>query len=182
MDKRENLLWKIIIIIALIAVVFNGYKLYNMNNDYISLLDDYEKAEIGTDKKLKEKVQKLEISLKEKQDFITDGSETKYYIAPEDNPSRLDAVIDFDGIESMGSRHFTIENIWLSTKDNRYKTTLMNTYGEIIYNMTIKDTIAGGKIIKIGDNYIIFEKDNEKFTYYLTDEENQNEGNNAQRK
>ena len=64
MDKRENLLWKIIIIIALIAVVFNGYKLYNLNSDYISLLDDYEKSEIGTDKKLKEKVQKLEISLK----------------------------------------------------------------------------------------------------------------------
>ena len=50
MDKRENLLWKIIIIIALIAVVFNGYKLYNMNNDYMSLLDDYEREEIGKKK------------------------------------------------------------------------------------------------------------------------------------
>jgi len=182
MDKRENLLWKIIIIIALFAVVFNGYKLYNMNNDYMSLLDDYEKSEIGTDKKLKEKVQKLEISLKEKQDFITDGSETKYYIAPENNPSRLDAVISFDGIESMGSRHFKIDNIYKSTRRNKYIATLVNTYGEIIYNMTVKDTIAGGEIIKIGDNFVVFKKDEEKFTYYLNDEENQNERNNVQRK
>jgi hypothetical protein len=48
--------------------------------------------------------------------------------------------------------------------------------------LTVKDTIAGGKITKIGDNYIIFQKDEEKFTYYLNDEENQNERNNAQRK
>jgi len=182
MNKRENLLWQIIIIIALIAVTFNAYMIYNMNNDYSLLLDNYERSEIGTDKKLKGKVQKLEISLKEKQDFITDGSETKYYIAPEDNPSRLDAVIDFDGIESMGSQHFKIDNIWFSTKHKRYKATLMNTYGEIIYNLTVKDTIAGGIIKKIGDNYIIFQKDDEKITYYLNDEENQNERNNAQRK
>ena len=169
MDKRENLLWKIIIIIALIAVVFNGYKLYNMNNDYILLLDDYEKAEIGTDKKLKEKVQKLEISLKEKQDFITDGSETKYYIAPEDNPSRLEVVIDFDGIESMGSRHFKIDNIYKSTRRNKYIATLVNTYGEIIYNMTVKDTIAGGEIIKINKDNLLFEKNGKIDTLMMAD-------------
>ena len=48
--------------------------------------------------------------------------------------------------------------------------------------MTVKDTIAGGEIIKIGDNFIVFKKDEEKFTYYLNDEENQNERNNVQRK
>ena len=77
MDKREHLLWQMIIVVALIAVVFSGYKLYYMNDGYISLRDDYESEEIGTDKKLKEKVEQLEVSLKEKQDFITDGSETK---------------------------------------------------------------------------------------------------------
>ena len=45
MDKREHLLWQMIIVIALIAVAFSGYKLYYMNNDYISLRDDYESEE-----------------------------------------------------------------------------------------------------------------------------------------
>ena len=75
-----------------------------------------------------------------------------------------------------------LNNIYKSTRRNKYIATLVNTYGEIIYNMTVKDTIAGGEIIKIGDNFIVFKKDEEKFTYYLNDEENQNEGNNAQRK
>ena len=88
MDKRENLLWQMILTIAFIAVAYVGYALYFDNDGYIKLLEDFESEEIGTDKDLKEKVQKLEISLKEKQDFITDGSETKYYIAPEDNPSK----------------------------------------------------------------------------------------------
>lgn len=181
MDKREHLLWQMIIVVALIAVVFSGYKLYYMNDGYISLRDDYESEEIGTDKKLKEKVEQLEVSLKEKQDFITDGSETKYYIAPEDNPSNLMSVIDFEGFESMGSQHFRIDNIWFSGKTGRYKATLINTYGDVIYNMAVNDTIAGGKITKIGDNYVIFEKGDEQFTYDLIDEENQNEKN-VQRK
>ena len=89
MDKRENLLWQMIITIAFIAIAYVVYSLYYDNDGYLQLLDDFESEEIGTDRQLKEKVQKLEISLKEKQDFITDGSETKYYIGPEDNPSNI---------------------------------------------------------------------------------------------
>ena len=111
MDKRENLLWQMILIIAFIAVAYVGYALYFDNDGYTKLLEDFESEEIGTDKDLKEKVQKLEISLKEKQDFITDGSESKYYIAPEDNPSNLMSVIQIEGFESMGSQHLKIESI-----------------------------------------------------------------------
>ena len=109
MDKRENLLWQMILTLAFIAVAYVGYTLYFDNDGYIKLLEDFESEEIGTDKDLKEKVQKLEISLKEKQDFITDGSETKYYIAPEDNPSNLMSVIQIEGFESMGSQHIKID-------------------------------------------------------------------------
>ena len=91
------------------------------------------------------------------------------------------SVIDFEGFESMGSQHFRIDNIWFSGKTGGYKATLINTYGDVIYNMTVNDTIAGGKFTKIGDNYVIFEKGDEQFTYDLIDEENQNEKN-VQRK
>ena len=111
MDKRENLLWQMILIIAFIAVAYVGYALYFDNDGYTKLLEDFESEEIGTDKDLKEKVQKLEISLKEKQDFITDGSESKYYIAPEDNPSNLMSVIQIEGFESMGSQHLKLSLI-----------------------------------------------------------------------
>ena len=176
MNKRENLLWKMVVTIAVIGIAYSTYTLYYSNDDYTLLINTFKSEEIGTDKELKEKVQKLEISLKEKQDFITDGSETKYYIAPEDNPSNIMSVIDIEGFESMGSQHLKIENIWYSRKNNSYKANLINSYGQLISYMTVNDTISGGQIIAIGDNYVVFQKDNETFTYNLTenliDEEN----------
>ena len=176
MNKRENLLWKMVVTIAVIGIAYSTYTLYYSNDDYTLLINTFKSEEIGTDKELKEKVQKLEISLKEKQDFITDGSETKYYIAPEDNPSNIMSVINIEGFESMGSQHLKIENIWYSRKNNNYKANLINSYGQLISYMTVNDTISGGQIIAIGDNYVVFQKDNETFTYNLTenliDEEN----------
>ena len=176
MNKRENLLWKMVVTIAVIGIAYSTYTLYYSNDDYTLLINTFESEEIGTDRELKEKVQKLEISLKEKRDFITDGSETKYYIAPEDNPSNIMSVIDLEGFESMGSQHLKIENIWYSRKNNNYKANLINSYGQLISYMMVNDTISGGKIIAIGDNYVVFQKDNETFTYDLTedliDEEN----------
>ena len=169
MNKRENLLWKMVVTIAVIGIAYSTYTLYYSNDDYTLLINTFESEEIGTDKELKEKVQKLEISLKEKQDFITDGSETKYYIAPEDNPSNIMSVINIEGFESMGSQHLKIENIWYSRKNNNYKANLINSYGQLISYMTVNDTISGGQIIAIGDNYVVFQKDNETFTYNLTE-------------
>ena len=173
MDKRENLLWQMILIIAFIAVAYVGYALYFDNDGYTKLLEDFESEEIGTDKDLKEKVQKLEISLKEKQDFITDGSESKYYIAPEDNPSNLMSVIQIEGFESMGSQHLKIESIRYSNRNKKYKASLINSYGDIIFNLSVNDTISGGKIIDMGRDFVVFEKDNEKFTYDMYNEEGQ---------
>jgi len=71
MNKRENLLWKMVVTVSVIGIAYSAYRLYYSNDDYTSLMNSFESEEIGTDKELKEKVQKLEISLKEKQDFIT---------------------------------------------------------------------------------------------------------------
>ena len=173
MDKRENLLWQMILTVAFIAIAYVGYSLYFDNDGYLQLLDDFESEEIGTDRQLKEKVQKLEISLKEKQDFITDGSETKYYIAPEDNPSNLLSVIKLEGFESMANQHLKIDNIRYSKRYKGYKATLINSYGDIVFNLSLNDTISGGKIVDIGSDFVVFEKDNERFTYDMYNEEGQ---------
>ena len=118
-------------------------------------------------------MQKLEISLKEKQDFITDGSETKYYIGPEDNPSNLLSVIKLEGFESLASQHLKIESIRYSNRNKKYKASLINSYGDIILNLSVNDTISGGKIIDMGRDFVVFEKDNERFTYDMYNEEGQ---------
>ena len=87
MNKRENLLWQIVIIIASCAIIYNSYILYNMNTELNVLWSKYEQEDIGTDKKLQNKVERLEKSLRDKKEF-------KFKMKR--NPSDLSAVISVD--------------------------------------------------------------------------------------
>ena len=126
MNKREKLLWQIVLLIALVAISFNAYTLYYMNNDLVSLWESYEKEEIGTDKKLQNKVERLEKSLQDKRDF-------KFKMKK--NPSELSSVIDFGGLSSMGMyRHFKLENIWYSKKREKFMAQLSTSNGSNFYS------------------------------------------------
>ena len=101
-----------IIAVASLSILINVYSLYNMNNTIIKLQTNYEDEEIGTDKILQTKVERLESSLIAKKEF-------KFKM--KENPSDLSSVINFDGFESMGMyKHFKLENIWFSKRRNKY--------------------------------------------------------------
>ena len=157
MKKRENLIWQIILVIGLIAILFNGYKLYNMNNDVISLWETFEKAEIGTDKKLTGMVQRLEINLDERVN-------SEFDVQAEDNPSNLETVHQFGDRESQGSKHFLIQFCGKHPKKGEYCRIKLRDRDDLpqIY---AGDEIAGGVIKKINrkENFVIFEKNGETF-------------------
>ena len=155
MNKRENLLWQIVLIIAFFAIIYNGYVLYNMNHEMTSLWEKYEKEDIGTDKKLQNKVERLEKSLQDKKEF-------KFKMRQ--NPSDLSAVINFEGLNSMGIfRHFKLQSIWYSKRRGKYMAQLETATSSNYYSE--KDTLAGGTISKITEEAVIFEKDGEIFKY-----------------
>ena len=155
MNKRENLLWQIVLIIASFAIIYNGYVLYNMNNEMISLWEKYEKEDIGTDKKLQNKVERLEKSLQDKKEF-------KFKMRQ--NPSDLSAVINFEGLNSMGIfRHFKLQSIWYSKRRGKYMAQLETATSSNYYSE--KDTLVGGTISQITEEAVIFEKDGEIFKY-----------------
>ena len=156
MNKRENVLWQIVLIIALFAIIYNSYVLYNMNTKSIDLWNNFEKEDIGTDKKLQDKVQRLEWSLQDKKDF-------KFKMKK--NPSDLSAVIDY-GLNSMGVfRHFRLENIWFSKKREKFMAQLSTSSGSNFYSEL--DTLSGGSILQITEKWVIFEKDGEQFKYEM---------------
>ena len=129
MNKRENLLWQIILIIASFAIIYNGYILYNMNNEFTALWEKYEKEDIGTDKKLQNKVERLEKSLRDKKEF-------KFKMKR--NPSDLSAVIDFKGLNSMGIfRHFKLETIFYSKKLLNITTTTLYYQPQTLTNTMV---------------------------------------------
>ncbi len=163
MKKRENILWQMIIAVASLSILINVYSLYNMNNTIIKLQTNYEDEEIGTDKILQTKVERLESSLIAKKEF-------KFKM--KENPSDLSSVINFDGFESMGMyKHFKLENIWFSKRRNKYMAELKIESGTNYY--TTNDTISGGIIKNIYEKSLVFIKDNEEFIYEVGENNNE---------
>ena len=155
MNKRIKLLWQIICVIACAMILFNIYKLYYKNDNILLGWENYNNEEIGTDKMLQEKVQKLEISLLDKKEF-------KFRLKK--NPSDLSSVIDFEGLDAMGIyKHFKLENIWFSKRRNKFMVELSRPSGSGYYS--VNDTISGGIIRNINEKSLIFIKDEEEFIY-----------------
>ena len=164
MKKREIILWQIVVVISCLAILANIYILYNMNGTIVRLQNNFNNEEIGTDKNLQNKVERLESSLIEKKEF-------KFKM--KDNPSDLSSVIDFDGFESMGMyKHFKLENIWFSKRRNKYMAELKIESGTNYY--TVNDTISGGIIMDIFEKSLKFVKDNEEFIYEVGENNNEN--------
>ncbi len=167
MTKRENLLWQVILVIAFISIIYNAFFSYQLYEESASLWNNYNNEEIGTDRRLQEKVQKLEASLQNKKDFI---------FKMKKNPSDLSSVIDFEGIDAIGNRHFKIETIYYSGKEKQFKAfvTAQVSGQPISYNIAKDDSVASGLIKEITHDKIIFEKEDEIFEYL----NNKSEGNN----
>ena len=164
MKKREIILWQMLVVISCLAILANIYILYNMNGTIVRLQNNFNNEEIGTDKKLQNKVERLESSLIEKKEFRFKMKE---------NPSDLSSVIDFDGFESMGMyKHFKLENIWFSKRRNKYMAELKIESGTNYY--TVNDTISGGIIMDIFEKSLKFVKDNEEFIYEVGENNNEN--------
>ena len=157
MTKRENLLWQIILVIVCIAIIYNCFLLYQLNSNSNLLWGNYNNEEIGTDKLLQQKVQKLEMSLQYKKDFL---------FKMKKNPSDLSAVIDIEGIESMGKyRHFRLHSTYKGN-ENKWKAIIV-VANDTKHIVGKNDSIAGGMILDVKMDGLIFEIDNEKFNYKI---------------
>ncbi len=156
MNKRENLLWQIVLIVGLVAILYNGYKLYNMNNNVIKLWENFEKEEIGTDKKLTDMVERLEISLEERLN-------STFEIEPDKNPSNLETVYKFGDRESIGNRHFKVEICGKSKGKDYCKITLPNE--DKMFKVFKGDIIADGVIKSIDrkKSKVVFVKNGKTF-------------------
>tara|TARA_B100000959_G_C14832617_1_gene562530 strand:- start:7 stop:510 length:504 start_codon:yes stop_codon:yes gene_type:complete len=166
MTKRENLLWQIILVIASFVIIYNAFFTYELYNESILLWENYNNEEIGTDRILQEKVQKLEASLQNKKDFI---------FKMKKNPSDLSSVIDFEGIDAIGNRHFKLESIYYANREKQFKAfiTAQVSGKSRTYKVTKNDSVASGIILDIDEDGVVFEKDNEIFNYKLGENNDQ---------
>ena len=156
MNLRDKFLWNLGILLSVLAIGWNGWNLYLMNNDAAELLLKFEKEVVGTDKELEKKVLELE-------NIYLKRSAMRFVMA--DNPVDLNRVISLDGISNSKRR----KNLWVSgiiNKTDDIPMALINLKDRT-YNVVKGDSIGGGVILDITSTKVVFKKNEKIHTYNL---------------
>ena len=143
MNLRNKFIWNLVITMSIISVIWCTWSLYNINFETNKLFEDYKNEEVGTDKRLQNKVTELE-------GIYTYRKELQFKIA--ENPFDLSRVI-IDG----GKR----SKLWISGIINRPDGSIMAilNFKNSSYNVVKGDSIAGGVIDNITSTEVIFKKE-----------------------
>ena len=167
MDKRAKFLWNILIGIASIAFTFYSYKLYNLNGNKNEMWNSYISSEVGTDEKLQKKVIELENNYKKRNYF-------KFKMKK--NPIDLSNVITFEGISNLGNTFRKLSLLQIGKLNNNPMATVK--YKNNYYNVVMGDTIGGGTITVLTKTKMVYEKDDEEYTFSVKPKITQLDGKN----
>ena len=156
MNLRDKFLWNFGILISILALGWNVWNLYIMNEESSQSLLRFNNEQVGTDKALEKKVSELE-------EIYLERDAMKFIMA--DNPVDLNKVISLDGISNSKRR----KNLWVSGIINRtgeIPMALIN-FKDQTYNVIKGDSIGGGVIVDITNTEVIFKKNEKVHTYNL---------------
>jgi len=153
MNLREKFLWNILVLISVLAFLWNGWNLFTMQLEANNSFLNYENEEVGTDKILEKKVSELE-------NIYLERDKMKFIMT--ESPVDLSKVVSV-GIGGSKRR----KKLWVSGIINKSNgaTMAIISYKDNIYNVQKGDSIAGGLITEITNTEVVFEK-NEKIHKY----------------
>ena len=60
MNLRNKFIWNMVIGLSVVAILWYGWSLYNISSDTNKLYESFVNEQVGTDKKLQNKVTELE--------------------------------------------------------------------------------------------------------------------------
>ena len=156
MNLRDKFLWNLGILLSFIALIWNSWNLYNMNSNSLTSLSKFKNEQVGTDDELEKKVTVLE-------KIYLDRDATKFILG--ENPVDLNKVISIDGNPNSKRR----KNLWCSSIfANQFTGTVIATMvqKDKHINVVKGDSIAGGVILEITAEEVIFKKNEKVITYY----------------
>ena len=152
MNLRNKFIWNMVIGLSFLSILWYGWLLYNINFDTNRLYTSFLNEQVGTDKRLQNKVNELEniYSFRDKVNF-----------KPNLNPFDLSRAIS----EGIGS----------GKKGQMWITGTISTGKGIVafikyrgddFNVVKGDSIAGGLIKDITNKEVVFEKNNTLKYFY----------------
>ena len=156
MNDRSNIVWVIVIILALISCLFASLKLYPMRKKWQNAVVRAQNTNIGTDKELENVIGFLEDRLKYRLD---------YEFSLEKEPMRLTNVVyltDASGKRISGKRTSKIKVTHVINGKVKYAGIYFKGQN---FNVVEGDSIAGGRVKNIGKFGITVEKQGKDVFY-----------------
>ena len=149
MDLRPTFFWNVLMVLSSLTILYSSYQLWTGNELKKSLWDTYDTEQIGTDKILQNKVNKLEEDLKKRKETVFKLKE---------DPTNLANVIPIgDGYSYFrGSSVLRVETYFITA--NGIPKVVLNHRG-VNHVASVGDSVAGGVIIDISDTQIQLMKD-----------------------
>tara|TARA_Y100000588_G_C14018180_1_gene823011 strand:+ start:345 stop:857 length:513 start_codon:yes stop_codon:yes gene_type:complete len=158
MNKKAIALWNITIIISVVITMVLLYNNYQSHQTTVELWEEFENQEIGTDKILQNKVQKIE------NDFM---KRENYKFVIDESPTELSNVIAFDGFDPRfagSSKYIYVTAIITSPSNNKHKAIVK--FRDMEYTVETGDSIAGGLIASISEKEVEFNKNGKSYNFY----------------
>ena len=149
MDLRQTFFWNVLIVLSSLTILYSSYQLWTGNELKKTLWDTYDTEQIGTDKILQNKVNKLEKDLTVRKEAVFKLKE---------DPTNLSNVIPMgDGLSYFrGSAALRVETYFITA--NGTPKVVLNHRG-VNHIASVGDSVAGGIILNISDTQVKLMKD-----------------------
>ena len=154
MNLRETFIWNALVGASVVFILYFGYLNYSNYQKYNKQWIEYSKEELGTDNELSNKIMALEAKLNQKEE---------YAFQFKNNPTDLRRIIQIEGMES----YFGISSNDIKVLGRLGDRPIIQYKGKSYTNLTVGDTIAGGKIVNMTSKELTFVRGDEEILYPL---------------
>lgn len=157
MNKRNQTIWTLLIVLALVLSVLNGFRFYPIQEKFRVVESRAERTKFGTDEELVQIIEYLESRLE---------TRNNYNFNLENEPMRLQNVLfayDAQGrlIRYRDSRKLRVTAVFIGGS----KPQALINYHDLNYTVAIGDSLDGSEVIWIDAEEVVFSKDNTEVHY-----------------
>ncbi len=166
MNKRNQTIWTLLLILSLIFIALNGFRLYPIYKKYKRIERRAQNVQIGTDKELENTIEYLEDRLEKR---------NLYEFALENKPLNLQNVLylyDSQGrrIRFKDSKKLRVTAVF--TGGNKPHALIY--YRDMNHTVAIGDSIADGEVVWIDEEEVVVSKELKEIHYPVIETTGQN--------